>query len=260
MGDAKSEKEEKRMGKMAFFSRLFKRKEKEKETLNKEQELNKADAGFRVTDKARDENEDTSKTKDLSDAINSPNQMTEISSPKEGASPLETNQSDTETEDKQAPFIASQLTLEDVEALSPDDSIAAFLAKGVSKEVKRAALDKLFQNPVFNVRDGLNDYDLDYSRTKKLTAESAAELRYWGDKLVEKSKQHLAESNESPSSTESAQPLFLDENQKESESLHQADEEKRLARSEQEETNQLTQTIESEIEPSLTDKSEKNKY
>lgn len=96
-------------------------------------------------------------------------------------------------EKKQREKIAPTLTLKDVEALSPDDSIAAFLAKGVNKEVKRAALDKLFQNPIFNLRDGLNDYDIDYSQTRKLSATAVTELRQWGERVVRISKQNEPE-------------------------------------------------------------------
>ena len=32
------------------------------------------------------------------------------------------------------------------------------------------------------MRDGLNEYDLDYSKAKNLTAEALAELKHWGAK------------------------------------------------------------------------------
>ncbi len=230
VGFEKSEKEERHMDKLAFFSRLFKRKNKE--------ELTSLDTEVLAIDKAANE-DDKSLNKEADEVVNSPSTMTKEV-----------------LEDKKAPFSPSQLTVEDVESLSPDDSIAAFLAKGVSKEVKRAALDKLFKNPVFNVRDGLNEYDLDYSNPKKLSAESAAQLRHLGDKLVEKSKQHLAESKDA---TELASS---DENQTEDMSSHQTDEENTFVKHDIQEKDRLTQIAKTNVQfkEALKDQSEKKKF
>ena len=79
---------------------------------------------------------------------------------------------------------ASLLTMEDVDKLKEGSSAAAFLVKGVSLEVKKAALSKLFQGADFNVTDGLDDYDLDYSNPVALTAQMREGLRHW-------TKEHL---------------------------------------------------------------------
>ncbi|MEZ9525458.1 DUF3306 domain-containing protein [Enterovibrio norvegicus] len=76
-------------------------------------------------------------------------------------------------------------TMDDVENLQEGDSAAVFLAKGVSSEVKKAALRKLFRSDAYNVLDGMNDYDLDYSNTANLAAEVAANLRQWTKENVE---------------------------------------------------------------------------
>ncbi len=245
------------MGKFSFFSRLFKRKDKEE--LNKRQKPSKADPTALVTDKTVNEGD-----KNTNEIIDSPNQTPKVTSSKEDKSVQDTQQSEIGTQEKQTPFVASQLTIEDVDALSPDDSIAAFLAKGVSKEVKRAALDKLFQNPIFNIRDGLNEYDLDYSRPKKLTAENAAQLRHLGDKLVEKSKQYLAESNDPPLSSDASDLVSSDEKQKEDEQPYYTDAKKALKKDALAEKNQLGQITKSDEAlkaplTSLKGGSEKNK-
>lgn len=76
-------------------------------------------------------------------------------------------------------------TMEDVEKLEKGGSVAAFLVKGVSSEIKKAALSKLFQGAEFNIVDGLDDYDLDYSNPKKLSAQMLAGLRHWTQEKAE---------------------------------------------------------------------------
>ncbi|WP_407330824.1 DUF3306 domain-containing protein [Enterovibrio sp. 27052020O] len=75
--------------------------------------------------------------------------------------------------------------MEDVARLKQGDSAAFFLAKGVSAEIKKAALRKLFHSDAYNVLDGMNDYDLDYSNKASLTAEVAASLRQWTKEKIE---------------------------------------------------------------------------
>ncbi|MDD2926241.1 DUF3306 domain-containing protein [Rhodoferax sp.] len=65
-------------------------------------------------------------------------------------------------------------TLDDVQALKPDDSFARFVARDVSPDVRNAAMKKLFADPHYNVMDGLDIYIDDYSKPSPL---SAAALR-----------------------------------------------------------------------------------
>lgn len=48
-------------------------------------------------------------------------------------------------------------------SLGPDSDYSAFLSPGVSEELRRLALRKLFHSPIFNVTDGLDDYDDDFT-------------------------------------------------------------------------------------------------
>ena len=50
-----------------------------------------------------------------------------------------------------------------LESLTADSDMSAFFNRGVSAVLRRAALRHVFHQPVFNVRDGLNDYDGDYT-------------------------------------------------------------------------------------------------
>jgi hypothetical protein len=55
-----------------------------------------------------------------------------------------------------------------VESLTAESDFSQFLAEGVSDALRQVALRKLFHLPAFNVVDGLNDYDDDYTKFEKL--------------------------------------------------------------------------------------------
>jgi len=62
---------------------------------------------------------------------------------------------------------AAQLTDADmppVDSLTEDSDYTPFLSPGVSDGLRRQALRKLFSQQTFNVTDGLNDYDGDYTQ------------------------------------------------------------------------------------------------
>jgi hypothetical protein len=61
-------------------------------------------------------------------------------------------------------------TLDDVAALSAQSDYTRFVARGVTPEVKNAALKKLFADPHFNLMDGLDTYIDDYGKPDPLPA------------------------------------------------------------------------------------------
>ncbi len=70
-------------------------------------------------------------------------------------------------------------SMSDVDSLESHSSLAGFLAKGVEKSIKKAAMKKIFLSSDFNVLDGLTDYDQDFSSVGSLPAEVAQNLRKW---------------------------------------------------------------------------------
>jgi hypothetical protein len=71
-------------------------------------------------------------------------------------------------------------TLPDPDTLSPGSDIKAFLEPGVSRALKRRALRRLFAGDKYGIRDGLDDYDLDYrTKLKPLASELAQRMRQW---------------------------------------------------------------------------------
>ena len=65
-----------------------------------------------------------------------------------------------------------------LESLDENSDYSAFLNKDVPPDLRQQALRKLFQSPKFNVRDGLDDYDLDFSNPEPLGNIVTAEMRY----------------------------------------------------------------------------------
>lgn len=64
-----------------------------------------------------------------------------------------------------APAVAAppRLTLDDVEALTPESDFSRFIARDVDPSVKNSAMKKLFTDPHYNVMDGLDIYISDYN-------------------------------------------------------------------------------------------------
>jgi len=61
-------------------------------------------------------------------------------------------------------------TLDDVRALTADSDFSKFVGRGVTPEVRNAAMKKLFADPHFNVMDGLDIYIDDYTGRETLPA------------------------------------------------------------------------------------------
>lgn len=68
------------------------------------------------------------------------------------------------------------LTLEDVNALTAESDFSRFVARGVTPDVKNAAMKKLFTDPRYNVMDGLDVYIDDYSQPKPIAASVLRQL------------------------------------------------------------------------------------
>ena len=58
--------------------------------------------------------------------------------------------------------------LPDVDSLTPESDFSAFMKADVDESLKRRALKKLFEDPRFNVMDGLDVYIDDYSKPDPL--------------------------------------------------------------------------------------------
>ena len=78
---------------------------------------------------------------------------------------------ETGTSDEEREPLAKILTDEDmpdIKTLTPDSDYTDFLSPGVSETLRKLALRKLFHCEAFNICDGLDDYDDDFTQFKKL--------------------------------------------------------------------------------------------
>jgi len=72
-----------------------------------------------------------------------------------------------EAEAEEKPVL-TDADMPDIETLTEESDFSGFMSEGVSDELRNLALRKLFRAPVFNIRDGLDEYDEDYTYFEKL--------------------------------------------------------------------------------------------
>lgn len=78
-------------------------------------------------------------------------------------------------------------------SLDADSDFSAYLSARVSSGLRRAALRRLFSLPEFNVRDGLDDYDEDYTSFKSLGDTLTADMKHHAERLRERRAKAAAE-------------------------------------------------------------------
>lgn len=65
-----------------------------------------------------------------------------------------------------------------IDSLDENSDYSGFLSKTVSEKLRKQALRKLFSSQEFNIRDGLDDYDGDYTQFEKLGDIITADLKH----------------------------------------------------------------------------------
>ncbi len=85
-----------------------------------------------------------------------------------------------------------------IESLTEDSNFSQFMSSGVSDELRNLALRKMFKAPFFNVRDGLDEYDGDYTSFEKLgdiiTSDMRHQMEIEAQKKLEAEAKELIES------------------------------------------------------------------
>ena len=90
------------------------------------------------------------------------------------------------------------LTDEDMpplDSLDEGSDYSGFLSPGVSEGLRRRALRKLFMSAVFNVPDGLDDYDDDFTSFQALGDIVTSDMRHQAEMEAERAKQAQARSD-----------------------------------------------------------------
>ena len=98
-------------------------------------------------------------------------------------------------EEEEAPAL-TDADMPPLETLGEDDSYSDFLSPEVSEKLRKVALRQLFHGAGFNIRDGLDDYDEDFTIFKPLGDMITADMRHREEMLERKAKEALARKNE----------------------------------------------------------------
>ncbi len=75
-----------------------------------------------------------------------------------------------------------------IESLDENSDYSLFMSKGVSENLRRMALRKLFSQGVFNIRDGLDDYDDDFTTFESLGDLVTSDMKH-REEMKEKTRQ-----------------------------------------------------------------------
>jgi hypothetical protein len=65
-----------------------------------------------------------------------------------------------------------------IESLTEDSNFGQFMSSGVSDKLRNLALRKMYKAPFFNIRDGLDEYDEDFTSFEKLGDIVTADMRH----------------------------------------------------------------------------------
>lgn len=72
-----------------------------------------------------------------------------------------------------------------LDSLDEDSDYSGFLSPKVSEKLRKQALHKLFHSASINVRDGLDDYDEDFTEFVKLGEVVTADIKHRMDKEIQ---------------------------------------------------------------------------
>lgn len=108
---------------------------------------------------------------------------------------------DSADEATDAPPSLTDADMPDIETLQPDSDVSGFFSPGVSDALRRKALRRLFHTSRFNVKDGLDDYDDDYTLLQPLGSTMTHDLQRQNDRLAERRQAREADDAEGESET-----------------------------------------------------------
>ena len=142
----------------------------------------------------------------------------QASAPEVGVSPLEPI-----AEEIEAPPL-TDADMPDIESLTEDSDFSGFMSSGVSDELRNLALRKLFRAPVFNIRDGLDEYDEDYTSFEKLGDIVTCDMKHQIEMQEQKLREAMEAENEVVDEAELEDVESIDDDEVEDEAVIAAEE------------------------------------
>ena len=133
-------------------------------------------------------------------------QPTDLNPPAE----IETEPSAPAAESETRPVL-TDADMPDIESLDADSDFSGFMSEGVSDELRNLALRKLFRAPVFNIRDGLDEYDEDYTSFEKLGDIVTSDMKHRIEMQEQKLREKLAAESEAAEDGTDAKETSEDE-------------------------------------------------
>ena len=103
----------------------------------------------------------------------------------------------------QSARILTDADMPDLDSLTPDSVYSDFLSPGVSEKLRKLALRKLFHSEDFNIRDGLDEYDGDYTQFEKLGGIVTADMQHQFEMEARRKAQQLVQGDDEAVEAES---------------------------------------------------------
>lgn len=122
---------------------------------------------------------------------------------------VDAGDSSAQSDDRQAPAARrpTDADMPDIDSLTPESSYADFMSPGVSEGLRKLALRKLFGNEVFNIRDGLDEYDDDFTQFEKLGDIVTADMRHQVEMEARRTARELLDNEDQALETASCEAL-----------------------------------------------------
>jgi hypothetical protein len=98
--------------------------------------------------------------------------------------------------DEEAPAGTSPAKLPSLDSLTEDSDFGAFMAEGVSPELRRQALRKMFRNPKYHVVDPLDPFRADFAAFTALGSTITTDMKYHAERLLREQLEKAAAAEE----------------------------------------------------------------
>jgi hypothetical protein len=107
----------------------------------------------------------------------------------------------------QTPELLTDADMPDIDSLDEDSDFTGFMSPGVSDELRNIALRKLFHAPEFNIRDGLDEYDEDYTTFEKLGDIVTCDMKHQIEMQEQKQREALEQEQQAAAEAEAVEDI-----------------------------------------------------
>ena len=108
--------------------------------------------------------------------------------------------------------VLTDADMPDIDELTEASDFSGFMSPGVSDELRNLALRKLFNAPSFNIRDGLDEYDEDYTSFEKLGDIVTSDMKHQLEMQAQKSAETADEPAGDPNQQQQTSDIAAESN------------------------------------------------